>query len=117
TGLGPVSPGMLQNDVLSPIASEDIFFITLLSSYGVILPVLLGSAVLIAFTAAIAAARRTANMRLQALLAGRLRCLVAYLVSTVHTNAMMWPQLFPLFFLFLAVVAVARRSTSRRFAP
>ncbi len=117
TGLGPVSPGMPDNDLLSPVPSEDVFFITLLSSYGVLLPFLLGAAVWIVFRDGIAFARRRADPDLQSMPAASLGCIVAYVVSTAHTNASMWPQLAPVFFLFLAILSIVRKSARRDTRP
>ena len=110
SGLGPVTPTTSSDDLLSPVPSEDIFIVELLSQYGIVLPFLLAFAVWVTFRKALVDTERHGNSFLRSLLGASFGCVIVFVVSSSHTNAMIKPQLFPIFFIFLAIISIVRKA-------
>jgi hypothetical protein len=108
-GLGPVTPATSTDDLLSPVLSDDLFIVSLLSQYGIVLPALLVFAILVTFRKALIDVNRHGNSFLRSLLGASFGCVVAFVVSTFHANALMRPQLFPIFIIFLAIISIVRK--------
>jgi hypothetical protein len=110
TGVGPATPATSGGDLLNQIGTDDIYIVSLLSQYGIVLPVLLSFALWVTFRKALIDTMRYGDTFLRSLLSVSLGCVVAFVVSTVHTNALMKPQLFPMFFIFLAIISIVRKA-------
>lgn len=76
------------------------------------LPVLLSFALWVTFKKALIDSIRYGDTFLRSLLGVSLGCVVAFVVSTFHTNALMRPQLFPILFIFLAIISIVRKAVN-----
>lgn len=102
-GLGYPVPGDFSRD-FNVIRSDDLFFIQLISMYGLIGALLLffGGRVMYKNIMLVRSKRATV-MRPVFYLSSVV--IIAMVLSTIHTNALIRPQLFPLFFISLAAFA------------
>ena len=86
------------------VRSDDLFFIQLISMYGLIGGGVLFSGILQVLKQLIVDMRRPSEENRLVYQLG-LVVVIAMLVSTVHTNALIRPQLFPLFYISLAAMS------------
>lgn len=109
TGVGYRIPGSATGaDVFRPVISEDLFVIQLFSSYGWIIPALLLLAI-IRLVLNITRKRRHRSLSSDPdrafVLIGATGVLIVAIVSTVHTNALIKAQIFPIFIFLLAIAS------------
>ena len=108
TGAGPATPTQSISNLLNPILSDDLFVISLVSRYGLIIPFFLVLAIWEMFRISIKNVRLRHDKYLETILSASFGCIVTYMASTIHTGAFHRPQLFPIFFIFLSILAVIR---------
>lgn len=115
TGLGYPSKDVQMAPLLSSFGDDDVFFMSILSRYGVIIPALF---LLLLINAAIATRKHIHRSRLKNgdavyLLVAPLSCVFAALLSTVHTDAMFRAQIIPVVIILFAFAVDSVRTVRR----
>ena len=113
TGVGPTSPAMVKDPFITPVLSDELFIISLLSRYGVVLPTLAVAAVVGTVLTTLRGGRRRQDTLFQTLLGASFGGIVVFWVSGFHTAAMMRPQLFPIMLVLVAIISIVGRASDR----
>ena len=103
-GLGGHSPDIGLRSTLSSFSDDDIFILSLISRYGLLLLMFI-----LSFSFLVLRVRRCMQWRLPMnyvfLMTVSIGVISAMMISAIHTDAMYKPQLFPVFIIFLSIVS------------
>jgi hypothetical protein len=114
TGLGHSGPNFRDYPGMSSLSDDDVFFMSVISHYGIILPSMLIVTVFVRTQSILQIARNNLSRDGLFILLASYGAVVLCLISTVHTDAMLRPQLFPLFIIFLAYISALSVSAINR---
>lgn len=102
-GAGFPVPGFYDSD-FNVVRSDDLFFVQLISMYGIIGVAILIFCVKLLFRRSLFRCSQV-NGQIHLVFKLGFVIVVAMLVSTIHTNALVRPQLYPIFFIGLAAIS------------
>jgi hypothetical protein len=105
TGLGAPSQNVDYRPVLSSFSDDDIFFLSVISSYGIIIPLLLFYSLYKSIHTFIKTKSPVKRSRLEFTYVASIGCILACIISTIHTNALFRAQILPIFIIFMAFIS------------